>query len=42
MPFEIPEIWKWVKLGELCEKIGSGSTPTEGINVYKESGIKFL
>ena len=42
MPFEIPESWKWVRLNELCEKIGSGSTPSGGRNVYKESGIKFL
>lgn len=42
VPFEIPESWKWVRLGNLCEKIGSGSTPTGGKSVYKESGIKFL
>lgn len=42
IPFEIPESWKWVRLNDLCEKIGSGSTPTGGKNVYKESGIKFL
>lgn len=42
IPFDIPENWEWVRLGELCEKIGSGSTPTGGKSVYKESGIKFL
>lgn len=42
IPFDIPESWKWVRLNDLCEKIGSGSTPTGGKNVYKESGIKFL
>lgn len=42
IPFEIPNSWKWVRLNYLCEKIGSGSTPTGGRNVYKESGIKFL
>lgn len=42
VPFEIPESWKWVRLGDICEKIGSGSTPTGGKAVYKESGIKFL
>jgi len=41
-PFEIPENWEWVRLGNICEKIGSGSTPTGGKSVYKESGIKFL
>lgn len=42
IPFDIPENWKWVRLGSLCEKIGSGSTPKGGKDVYKESGIKFL
>ena len=42
MPFEIPSSWKWVKLNDLCEKIGSGSTPSGGRNIYKEEGIKFL
>src|SRR5699024_10603704 len=36
------ENWEWVRLGNICEKIGSGSTPTGGKSVYKESGIKFL
>lgn len=30
--------WKAYKLGELCSKIGSGSTPKGGSNVYLESG----
>lgn len=30
--------WKTYKLGELCSKIGSGSTPKGGSNVYLESG----
>lgn len=42
IPFEIPESWEWVRLGNLCEKIGSGSTPKGGKSVYKEKGIKFL
>ncbi|WP_226655854.1 restriction endonuclease subunit S [Pseudalkalibacillus hwajinpoensis] len=42
IPFDIPESWKWVRLGDLCEKIGSGSTPRGGKSVYKENGIKFL
>lgn len=42
IPFEIPSSWKWVKLNDLCEKIGSGSTPSGGRNIYKEKGIKFL
>jgi len=42
IPFKIPSSWKWVKLNDLCEKIGSGSTPSGGRNIYKEKGIKFL
>ena len=42
IPFEIPESWEWVRLGELMTKIGSGSTPLGGRNVYCEGGIKFL
>lgn len=38
----IPNEWRWVKLGELCEKIGAGSTPSGGSKVYVREGIKFL
>ncbi|MFM9950724.1 MAG: restriction endonuclease subunit S [Saprospiraceae bacterium] len=39
-PFEIPEGWVWCRLGEVCSKIGSGSTP-KGSN-YAKSGIPFF
>lgn len=39
---EIPNSWTWVKLGEICEKIGAGSTPSGGAKVYVASGVKFL
>ena len=42
IPFEIPENWAWVRLGNLCAKIGAGSTPKGGKAVYKENGILFL
>lgn len=42
IPFEIPESWEWVRLGAICSKIGSGSTPAGGRAVYKDSGIKFI
>ena len=42
MPFEVPEGWKWVRLGELTTRIGSGSTPRGGKSVYVEDGIPFL
>jgi len=41
-PFEIPSHWRWTRLGEISQKLGAGSTPLGGRNVYTESGIKFL
>ena len=40
--FILPETWAWAKLGELCEKTGSGSTPAGGKTSYVDSGISFL
>jgi type I restriction enzyme S subunit len=40
IPFEIPEHWVWCRLGEVCKKIGSGSTP-KGSN-YSENGKPFF
>ncbi|MBF4491255.1 restriction endonuclease subunit S [Flavobacterium sp. MR2016-29] len=40
IPFEIPEHWAWCRLGEICTKIGSGSTP-KGSN-YSEFGKPFF
>ncbi len=42
IPFELPEGWVWRRLGDVCIKIGSGSTPRGGREVYKSSGIKFI
>lgn len=41
-PFDLPEGWEWVRLGELVSKIGAGSTPTGGRAIYGNSGIKFI
>lgn len=41
-PFELPEGWEWVRLNELLTKIGAGSTPLGGKEVYVSEGIKFL
>jgi type I restriction enzyme S subunit len=41
-PFTIPKGWLWVRLGELTCKIGSGSTPHGGKEVYQNSGIPFI
>ena len=42
IPFQIPKGWEWVRLIELCEKTGSGSTPSGGKSAYSASGIPFL
>ena len=34
--------WKKRKLGEICTKIGSGSTPKGGAAVYVDSGTRFI
>ncbi|TEW53554.1 hypothetical protein E2R68_12100 [Psychromonas sp. RZ22] len=42
VPFLIPDNWEWVRLGDLCSKTGSGSTPRGGKSAYIEQGIKFI
>ncbi len=39
---ELPEGWKWVKLGEACERITKGGTPTTYGFKFQNSGIRFL
>lgn len=39
---DVPKGWNVVKLSLLTTKIGSGSTPTGGANVYVNEGVKFL
>ena len=41
-PFLLPEGWHWSRIGELCTKTGSGSTPRGGKSVYKKTGVPFL
>lgn len=40
--FEIPEGWLWERLGNLCSKTGSGSTPSGGKSAYTKTGVLFL
>lgn len=40
LPFEIPEGWKWVRLGEIVENITSGSR--EWARYYSDTGAIFL
>lgn len=41
-PFALPAGWQWIRLGELLSKLGAGSTPLGGKDVYVASGVKFL
>ena len=41
-PFGLPQGWEWVRLNALLQKIGAGSTPLGGREVYVPSGVKFL
>jgi type I restriction enzyme S subunit len=42
IPFSLPDRWQWTRLGQICEKTGSGSTPRGGKEAYGETGIPFL
>jgi type I restriction enzyme S subunit len=42
VPFGLPAGWTWSRVGEVCSKTGSGSTPRGGKEVYKPAGIPFL
>jgi type I restriction enzyme S subunit len=41
-PFCSPEGWAWVRLNDLLNKIGAGSTPLGGKQAYVNEGIPFL
>ncbi len=41
-PFRLPAGWCWTRIGELCTKTGSGSTPRGGKSVYQKTGVPFL
>lgn len=40
--YKIPHNWVWARLDSLTSKIGAGSTPKGGKEVYVDSGIPFL
>jgi type I restriction enzyme S subunit len=42
IPYPLPKGWVWCRLGDLCSKIGSGSTPRGGRDVYTKDGTIFL
>ncbi len=39
---DVPTHWRWLRLGNLASKIGSGSTPRGGSQVYVTKGVPFL
>ena len=41
-PFEIPEGWKWVRLGELADVVRGGSPRPAGDKTYYDGNIPFL
>jgi type I restriction enzyme S subunit len=41
-PFNLPSNWTWARLGSICSKTGSGSTPRGGKSVYQQHGVPFL
>jgi len=40
--YPLPEGWKWVKLGEVCEKFMSGGTPDTGNSAYWDGNIPWI
>jgi type I restriction enzyme, S subunit len=41
-PFESPANWAWTRIGDICSKTGSGSTPRGGKTAYHSAGVIFL
>lgn len=42
IPYELPEGWKWVRLGEVGEIIGGGTPKTSNPNFWSDNGISWL
>jgi type I restriction enzyme, S subunit len=42
LPFEIPALWKWIRLGQVSSLITKGSTPTSYGHSFVDSGINFI
>ncbi|HAG12673.1 MAG TPA: hypothetical protein DCG49_02295, partial [Ruminococcus sp.] len=42
VPFEVPQNWKWVRLGDISAVISKGTTPRGGKVAYLDQGIGFL
>lgn len=42
MPFDIPETWKWVRLGDIGEIVGGGTPKTNNQEFWKDGNIPWL
>ena len=42
MPFEIPESWKWVRLGQIGEIVGGGTPKTNKLEYWENGNIPWL
>jgi type I restriction enzyme S subunit len=44
IPFDLPQGWEWVRLGDICEIITKGSSPKwQGVNyIENENGVLFI
>jgi len=40
--FEIPDTWRWIKIGEIASLITKGTTPRGGNVSYLDAGVGFL
>ena len=40
-PFEIPDSWEWVRLGEITALVTKGTTPKGGKSAYVNKGINY-
>lgn len=41
-PYELPEGWKWTRLGDCSSVISKGTTPKGGKDAYLKEGVNFL
>ncbi|RQG99824.1 restriction endonuclease subunit S [Paraburkholderia dinghuensis] len=40
-PFELPQGWEWVRIGDLCRPVSSGSTPAANL-FLNDGGVPYL
>ncbi len=42
MPYQLPDSWSWVRLGEICNLIGGGTPSTKNSEYFDTDGIPWL